>query len=109
MTNNYCLTDTLGCYVVKTAGCDFYGCKLPCCLIKNSWIVLDFHSKKIKISAKINIWIIYSINFKLVKLLMSSQTENIDIMKLDLQSISQRSYISTVSNSKGEVLGSFQF
>ncbi len=40
---------------------------------------------------------------------MSSQTENIDIMKLDLQSISQRSYISTVSNSKGEVLGSFQF
>jgi len=43
------------------------------------------------------------------KLLMSSQTENMDIMKLDLQSISQGSYISTVSNSKGEVLGSFQF
>jgi len=43
------------------------------------------------------------------KLLMTSQTENMDIMKLDLQSISQGSYISTVSNSKGEVLGSFKF
>ncbi len=43
------------------------------------------------------------------KLLLSSKTENKDIMKLDLQSISQGSYISTVSNSKGEVLGSFQF
>ncbi len=43
------------------------------------------------------------------KLLLSSKTENMDIMKLDLQSISQGSYISTVSNSKGEVLGSFQF
>ncbi len=43
------------------------------------------------------------------KLLLSSKTENMCIMKLDLQSITQGSYIAAVSNSKGEVLGSFQF
>jgi len=43
------------------------------------------------------------------KLLLSEKTQNLDIMKLDLQSITTGNYISTLSNSKGEVLGSFQF
>ena len=43
------------------------------------------------------------------KLLLSEKTQNLDIMKLDLQSITKGNYISTLSNSKGVVLGSFQF
>jgi len=43
------------------------------------------------------------------KLLISETTQNMDIMKLNLQSISQGSYFSTISNSKGEILGAFKF
>lgn len=43
------------------------------------------------------------------KLVMSLNTENIDIMNLDLQGIAPGSYISTVQNQQAEVLGSFQF
>ena len=43
------------------------------------------------------------------KLLLSTKTENLDIMKLDIQSITQGNYIATISNSQSVVLGSFQF
>jgi len=43
------------------------------------------------------------------KLLISETTKNMDIMKLNLQAISQGSYFSTISNSNGEVLGAFKF
>jgi len=43
------------------------------------------------------------------KLLISETTQNMDIMKLDLQPVSQGTYIATISNSKNEVLGSFKF
>ena len=43
------------------------------------------------------------------RLLLSSKTDNLDIMKLDIQSITKGNYIATVSNSQSVVLGSFQF
>lgn len=43
------------------------------------------------------------------KLIMSLKTVNADIIKLDLQSITSGSYVTTVLNQQAEVIGSFQF